>query len=117
MKKTVIKMKNYAGNVNIVNNNNLSIKILHLTIFSIGILAICYVFLLGSMVFNIVERQSLSMQSKALSNEVGDLELKYLSMSGKIDRAMSQKMGFKETKVEYASRKSLTALRLTANEL
>ena len=117
MKKVAIRVKSYTGNVNIVNNNNLSVKLFRVALFSICALALCYTLLLGSMVFNIVDRQSLSVESKSLSNEVGDLELRYLSLSSKIDKALSTQMGFKEAKAEYASRRSFTALSIASNEL
>ena len=117
MKKTAIKMRNYAENVNIVNNNNLSKKLFKMLVCSFGVLAISYVIILGNVVFNIVERQSLGAEAKALSNEVGDLELNYLAISNKIDLAMGHDMGFKETKTQFATRESLSALKFTSNEL
>ena len=110
MKKTAIKIKNYAGNVNIVNNNNLEKRILNILIYSLGMCALIYVLILGSITFNIVARQSLGIHARNLSNEVGDLELKYLSLSNKVDLALSSSMGFKEAKTEYALRKSLGTL-------
>lgn len=62
------------------------------------------------MTFNVVARQSLGVHARTLSNEVGDLELKYLSLSNKVDLAMSSEMGFKEAKTQYAVRKSLGTL-------
>ena len=112
MKRTAIKIKSYAGNVNIVNNNNLEKRILNILLYSLGICALAYVVILGNMTFNIVARQSLGIHSRTLSNEVGDLELKYLSMSNKIDVTMSQDMGFKEANAQFAVRKSLGTLSL-----
>ena len=117
MKAVALKIKTYSGNVNIVNNNNLQKRILNALLYSFGILALVYVLVLGNMVFNIVARQSLGVRERALSNEVGSLELQYLSMSNKIDLAMSTQMGFKEAKVTFATRKSLSALSFTSNEL
>jgi hypothetical protein len=117
MKRTAIKIKSYASNVNIVNNNNLEKRILNIILYSFGILALLYVIILGNMTFNIVARQSLGIHTRALSNEVGDLELKYLSMSNKIDLAVSSEMGFKEAKTQYAFRKSVGTLSLLTNEL
>lgn len=117
MKKVAIKMKTYAGNVNIVNNNNLEKRILNILLCSLGFLALSYVLILGNMIFNIVARQSLGINERTLSNEVGDLELKYLSMSNKVDLALSSQMGFKEAKTAFAVRKPLGTLSLTSNEL
>jgi len=117
MKKTAIKIKSYTSNVNIVNNNNLERRILGILLYSIGTLALCYVFILGNMIFNVVARQGLALQERTLSNEVGDLELSYLSASSKIDLALSSSMGFKEAKTTFAVRKSLGTLSLSSNEL
>jgi len=117
MKRTAIKIKNYAGNVNIVNNNNLGKRIFHILSFALGTLALLYVLILGNMIFNVVARQGLDVHARALSNEVGDLELQYLSMSSKIDLALSSEMGFKEGKTQFAVRKPIGALSITSNEL
>ncbi|HNW71694.1 MAG TPA: hypothetical protein PKZ36_00200 [Candidatus Paceibacterota bacterium] len=118
MKKTAKKVKSYASNVNIVDNNNLKRKMSHILLAFLGSLAVCYGIILISMVFNIVERQSLASEAKTLSNEVGGLELEYLSMSNKIDLALSKEMGFRETDTKFAVRESFTALRYnTTNEL
>ena len=115
MKKAAIKIKSYAPNVNIVNNNNLEKRILDIFLYSFGALAFLYVLILGNMTFNIVARQSLGVHVRALSNEVGDLEVKYLSLSNKVDLAMSSRMGFKEAKTQYATRRSLGTVSLLTN--
>ena len=117
MKKVAKQVKIYANNVNIVDNNNLQKRIFYMLLVSFGVLAICYVLILGNIIFNIVERQNLGVQTKNLSNEVGNLELKYLAMSNQIDLALSQEMGFKETQTNFAIRKSLSAAKFTTNEL
>lgn len=116
MKRAAIKIKNYAPNVNIVNNNNLQKRILSILLYFLGILAFSYVLILGNMIFNIVARQTLGVHTRTLLSEVGDLESKYLSMSSKIDLALSKEMGFKEANTQYALRKSLGTLSLTSNE-
>jgi hypothetical protein len=69
--------------------------------------SLLYVLFLGNMVSNIVARRSLEVQARNLSSEVGNLELTYLSMSSGIDLAFSYDKGFKETKINFATRKSL----------
>ena len=117
MKRTAQKIKNYAPNVNIVNNNNLEKKILNILLYSLGALTLCYVLILGNMTFNIVARQSLGVHTRALSNEVSDLEVKYLAISNKIDLNMSSEMGFKEAVgKKFAVRRSLGTISLLSNE-
>ena len=48
--------------------------------------------------FNIVERKALEGRALTLSNEVGNLELEYLSVSQKVDLNLAYSLGFKETK-------------------
>lgn len=116
MKKTAQKIKNYASSVDIVNNDNLEKRILNILLYSFGVLMFLYVLILGNITFNVVARQSLGTQVKNLSNEVGDLELKYLSASNKVDMAMSFGMGFKEGNTNFAVRKSLGSLSMASNE-
>ncbi len=107
MKQATLKLKNYAGSVSIVNNSNLKRRVLNIMLWSLGALGLCYVLLLGNMVFSIVARRSFEADARVLSNQVGDLELVYLSMSGKVDPALAVSMGFRETKIKFATRKSL----------
>ncbi len=116
MRQASLKLKMYMGNVNIV-NNNIERKALHMILLSFGILAFFYVIFLGNMVFNIVERRALEHQAMVLSNEVGDLELNYLSLSKDINLNLSHSMGFKETVANFATRKSLGSLKISNNEI
>lgn len=106
MKEINSKLKIHINSVNIMNNSfeNVALKYIF---YSFGILAIVYVFVLGNMVSNIVARKGLEADARALSNEVNDLELAYLSMSNNVDLPLSYSLGFKETKTNFATRKSL----------
>ncbi|MBP9711507.1 MAG: hypothetical protein KBD55_00525 [Candidatus Pacebacteria bacterium] len=106
MKQATIKLKMYAGNVNMI-NNDMAIRILRSMLFASLALGFLYVIFLGNMVFNIVERKSLESQARNLSNQVGDLELTYLSLSNKIDLELSHSLGYRETTVKFATRKAL----------
>lgn len=79
-------------------------------LFSLVVLALLYVLLLGNMVFNILERRTFEADARALSNEIGELELVYLSMSSEVDLNLGQAMGFKEIKPKFAVRKSFGSL-------
>ena len=69
------------------------------------------------MVFDIVQRKTLEKEALALTNEVGNLELSYLSISNSVDLALSSTMGFKETKATFTVRKSLGSIKLAHNEI
>ena len=116
MRTVSLKLKMYLGNVNVIDNRNLPKRIFQLMVMSTGALAICYVIILGSMVFNIVERKGLERQAVALSNEVGDMELVYLALSNKIDLELSHSLGFSEVKPKFATRKSLGLNSVTSNK-
>ena len=96
----------YMDNVKIIDNNNLEHRVLHTMLVSFGLLAAIYIFILGSLVFNIIERRSLEKEILSLSSEVGDLGLAYLSLSNKVDLNFSYSLGFKETKPKFATRQA-----------
>ena len=117
MKTASIKIKRGIANVQVVRNGDLNARILNILLSGLGALAILYVFLLGHMVFNIVERQSLDNQARALENDVNQLELSYLSSSDKINLDFSHTLGFHEAAPEYAIRKSLGSIQSINNEI
>ncbi|MFZ2205425.1 MAG: hypothetical protein WAV23_02455 [Minisyncoccia bacterium] len=116
MKTIAQKMKTHAMNINVV-NNNLERQVLNLLLWTLGALAVCYLFFLGSMVLNVVERRSLETGANVLANQVQDLELEYLSVSNKIDLTFAKSLGFQETKTKFATRSFLGSLKLAKNDL
>lgn len=107
MKAVALKMKSYSKSVSIVNNGNIYARLFQMLLVLTGGLALLYVALLGIMVYNIVERKSYETEARAISAEVHDLELEYLSKTANIDMELSRSLGFTETKVEYATRKAI----------
>ena len=101
-----LKLKIYAGSVNVLNNNTEKI-LFRIIIMSFFALALFYVLFLGNMMMNIMERRSLESDLRVLGSEVRDLELTYLSISNDIDLAFSYSLGFKETKANFTTRKVL----------
>jgi hypothetical protein len=106
MKQISAKLNLYAKNATII-NNDIERVALRFILLSFGALGLLYVLLLGNMVRNIVERRNFEMDARVLGNEVGNLELNYLSMSNNVDLPLSYSLGFKETKPTFATRKSL----------
>jgi len=106
MKQISSKLNIYVRDANIINNDIERITF-RFIFWSFGILAFLYVFLLGNMVSNIVQRRNLEVDARALGNEVRNLELTYLSMSDNVDLTLSYSLGFKEAKTIFATRKSL----------
>ena len=97
---------NNAGQIDVV-DNDIKRLVWRVLLWSFGLLALLYILFLGNMVRNIAERKSLEADWRSLSNEVGSLELAYLSLSNNIDLPFSYSMGFKETKATFAARKPL----------
>ena len=111
MRQAAIQLKSRIGNVQIMNNNiEVERMILRSMLSLMGGLALLYVFILGTMVFNIVQRKALEKQALTLASEVSSLELSYLSVSGNIDVALSSSMGFKEIQPTFVTRTSLGSL-------
>jgi hypothetical protein len=119
MRQASLKLKMYANNVNAI-NNNMANTIFNFMVWSGICLVVLYVVFLGTMVFNIVERKALEGQARSLANDVGDMELTYLSMSNKIDLELSHQMGFKETAARFTTRRTVgsnTNIKLANNEI
>ena len=95
-------------NVNIM-NNNIGVEgiVLKSMLFILAGLALWYALILGNMIFDIVQRKVFEKEAMVLANEVGNLELSYLSISKTVDLNLSRSMGFKEVKASFATRKSL----------
>jgi len=117
MRQATLKLKSYTQNVNIIDNGNLQLKILHIMLYLLLALSVFYVLFLGNMVFNIVERKALEVNANRMSNEVADLELEYLSLSKKIDLEFAHSLGFRETETTYATRNALGSIKVAQNEI
>lgn len=104
MKQLSLQFK--TRNVSIV-NGNIEGLLLKIILCSFGALALFYVLILASTVSNIIERRNLETRARALSGEVRNLELTYLSMSNGIDLPLSHSLGFKETQAIFTTRKAL----------
>lgn len=116
MKQAVLKIKKISR-TKVLNDTVFLQHIFQTVLFSLLALAILYLFLLGSMVFNIVERKSVESHAYVLSNEVSDMELEYLALSKKIDMAYAKSVGFQETKTNFATRKTFGSISLSKNEI
>lgn len=111
------KVENYASNVSVIDRGDIQRKILNILLISSGILLLCYVFILGNMFWDIVERKALQKEALALSSEVGNLELEYLALSNNIDITLSHSMGFREVKTSFATRHPVVSLAQASNEI
>ena len=102
---------------NIQSISNVEKFMLKAVFFSFGALAVWYIIILGTIVFNITERKTAESKIRTLSSEVSDLELSYLAKSNSIDLSLSYSMGFQEVSPKFATRKNLTALGMSSDAL
>jgi len=118
MREASLKLYRGIQNASVMQSNaDMPRVILRAMLSTLGFLALTYALLLGLMVWNIVERKNLEKETQALSAEVGDLELAYLSLSSSIDIELSRSMGFEEARASFAPRRSLGSAELSRNEI
>ncbi len=82
----------------IVANTNTQRIIFKFLVFSFIILSIAYIYIIGSITFNIVARKSLETTAKALSSNISQLELTYLNNMNDINKNHAESLGFKDAK-------------------
>lgn len=81
----------------IVENDEIKGLIFKVIVGSLIILSIFYLYLIGSITFNILARKSLENTVRTLGNEVSDLELAYLNNVNAIDKNYALSVGFVDT--------------------
>jgi hypothetical protein len=107
MRGSSIKVKNYVKNIDLVDSQvDLRGKLLKLIMVSFGVFSLLYIFVVGSMVFNIVARKSFDVEFKEVSNQVALLESNYVELSSGINKEYSALLGFEETNPVFTARTS-----------
>lgn len=61
-------------------------------------LSIVYIYMIGSITFNIVARKSLENTEKILGSNISQLELTYLSSMNDINKTRAEGLGFQDAK-------------------
>ena len=72
--------------------------------------AVCYVLLVGGIIFNIVDRKVSEANYRDLAAQVGALELGYLSAYKDIDVVAAGDLGFVEVPQAFATKATLSAV-------
>ena len=92
-------------NTNIIDQSDLGQRLFYgLAIVLVG-LFLSYLYFLGTITFNIVERKALESRAKDLASDVSGMELQYLALTNKIDMQHADELGFAEAKnAVFASR-------------
>lgn len=78
----------------ITHNLDNRIKILRFLILSLIILGVVYIYMIGSITFNVVARKSLENTIAILNSDVNKLELGYFDTVNKIDKEYAKTKGF-----------------------
>jgi hypothetical protein len=79
---------------NIVQNTSTQRVIFRVLIASLILLAVVYVYLIGSITFNVLARKSLETTVHKLGSNISNLELNYLASLSKIDKNYALSLGF-----------------------
>jgi len=78
----------------IADNNLLRIRIFKGILLSLITFSVVYAYLIGSIVFNGLAKKSLENNVRELVNNVGQLELSYLTLSNSIDKDLAISLGY-----------------------
>ena len=92
---------------NIVENSYIQKILLRVLVSSLIVLSIVYIYLIGSITFNVLARKTLETTSRALSSNISKLELTYLDSANKINKDFALSLGYVEVNNNiFASRGS-----------
>jgi hypothetical protein len=79
---------------NIVENSRTQRTIFRALIAVLIVLSLAYVYLIGSITFNVLARKSLDTRVRSLGSHVSELELSYLNQTNGIDKNYALSQGF-----------------------
>lgn len=71
-------------------------------------LSIVYVYMIGSITFNVVARKSLENTARVLGSNISELELTYLSNINDVNKARATTLGFVDTKSNIFATRDIT---------
>ncbi len=78
----------------IMQNANTKRTIFRVLVTGISVLSIVYIYLIGSITFNVLARKSLDVTIRTTGAHIGELELTYLNTTYKIDKNFAFEKGF-----------------------
>ena len=78
-------------------NTNVQKTIFKILLGSILCLSLVYVYMIGSITFNVVARKSLENTSKIMGSNISQLELTYLTSVNDINKAKATTLGYVDT--------------------
>ena len=96
--------------IDIVQNRDIQRVLLRVFISILIILSASYVYLIGSITFNVLARKALESEAQKVGSRVGELELTYLNSTNKIDKNFAASLGFVEAKNNIFTMRSATSV-------
>jgi hypothetical protein len=108
MQKASQKIKSYANAVDLSNNYMLRVKILRSLFVATLLCVLMYLFFIGNIIFNVLERNAYEGRVRTLSSEVAELELAYLDATQRVDLEYSYSLGFLQVEKNFATRRHLS---------
>ncbi len=92
----------------IVGNTNTQRIIFRILLGSLLSFFIVYVYMIGSITFNVIARKSLENTSRLLGSNISQLELTYLSNMNDVNKARATSLGFIDTNSNIFATRSIT---------
>lgn len=89
-------------------NDNTQRMIFRILVGSLFSLFIVYIYMIGSITFNVVARKSLEITARNLGNNISELELTYLNSMNGVDKARATALGFVDTNSNIFATRSIT---------
>jgi hypothetical protein len=82
----------------IVNDDQTRKQIFRVLLSALSVLCLCYVYFIGSITFNILERRTLETTMRDTASRVSGLEVEYLTLTNSIDIPRGLARGFVEAR-------------------
>lgn len=92
----------------IVGNVNTQKIIFRILLGSLLSLFIVYIYIIGSITFNVIARKSLENTSRMLGSNISQLELTYLSNMNDVNKARATSLGFVDTNSNIFATRTIT---------
>lgn len=80
----------------IVANSQIRKVLFRVLVSSLIALSIVYIYIIGSITFNVVARKSLENTARNLGSNISQLELTYLSNMNNVNKALATSLGFED---------------------
>ena len=101
MSKTKAIANDIAKNIN---TQRIILKILLASLLS---LSVVYIYIIGSITFNVIARKSLENTQRILGSNISNLELTYLSNMNEINKTRATTLGFIDSKSNIFATRSI----------